>query len=113
MRLDTSNQIESCNVGIDLTDQSDCRRDLRPQITNCIVDSPIVEKVDSVVVLVVERSTPRNSLLCEHDPIEFLSNTPTILPDAPHFESCSPTTYPEVTIVPDIPTPKNDSPFWI
>ena len=111
MRLDTSNQIESCNVGIDLTDQSDCRRDLRPQITNCIVDSPIVEKVDSVVVLVVERSTPRNSLLCENDPIEVLSNTPTILPDAPHFENCSPTTYPEVPIVPDISTPNNDSPF--
>ena len=40
--------------------------------------------------------------VCGRDPLEA----------SPVIQACSPTTQPEVSIVPDVKTPANDSPFW-
>ena len=60
-------------------------------------------------ILLVDHGTPISSVVHERDP---LKTTPVLPANPQNLASCSPTTQPEVLILPDVKTTANNSPLW-
>lgn len=71
--------------------------------------SRFIERTESMGILLVDHGTPISSVVHERDP---LKTTPVLPANPQNLASCSPTTQPEVLILPDVKTTANNSPFW-